>query len=50
MGGEVELMTSLTEFLKEEIDNKGMEFSPESVLAVLSDDDLAKSIRNRALA
>ena len=50
MGGEVEALMSMSEFLNEEIANRGLEFSPQSVLAVLSDDEAAKSIRNRALA
>ena len=47
-GGEVENLMSSIEFLNEELEKDGLDFNPENILAVLSDDEKYKSIRNRA--
>jgi len=50
MGREVEILNSFNEFLREEIDAKGYEFSPESVLEVLSDEEAYGRITSKARA
>ena len=42
MGGEVEFINSQIEFLKEEVESAGYEFTPEGVLAVLTNDEAYK--------
>lgn len=49
-GKEVEVLMSSVEFLNEELQSAGMEFTPENILSVLTDDEKYKSIRNRAVA
>lgn len=50
MGGEVEFLNSQIEFLKEEVESAGYEFTPEGVLAVLTNDEAYKRIRNKSVA
>lgn len=45
---EVEVLMSSIEFLNEELEKDGLDFNPENILAVLSDDEKYKSIRNRS--
>ena len=46
-GGTLEVGLSFTEFLKEEIDEKGLEFNKESVKEVLEDPEALQRIRNK---
>lgn len=48
-GGEVESVMSSIEFLNEELQKEGLDFTPENILTILQDDEKYKSIRNRAL-
>ena len=50
MGGEVEFLNSQIDFLKEEVESAGYEFTPDGVLAVLTDDEAYKRIRNKSVA
>jgi hypothetical protein len=50
MGREIEVINSQTEFLKEELEKSGLEFNPEDILTVLTDENKYKSIRNRSIA
>jgi hypothetical protein len=50
MGKEVEVINSFNQFLREEIEAKGYEFSPESVLEVLSDEEAYGRITSKARA
>ena len=50
MTGVLETGLSYTEFLKEEIESKGLEFNKESIREVLSDEESLSRIRNKALA
>jgi hypothetical protein len=47
-GAEVENLMSSIEFLNEELEKDGLDFNPENILTILSDDEKYKSIRNRA--
>jgi len=49
-GATLETGLSFTEFLKEEIDKKGLSFNQEGIRAVLEDEDALQSIRNRSAA
>ena len=49
-GGTLEVGLSFTEFLKEEIDEKGLEFNKESVKEVLEDPEALQRIRNKSAA
>lgn len=48
-GGLLETSMSYTEFLKEELEKRDLEFNPENIRTVLNDDEARGSIRNRAL-
>ena len=49
MTGALETALSYTEFLKEELQNKGLEFTDENIRKVLEDDESRNRIRNRSL-
>ena len=49
-GGTLEVGLSFTEFLKEEIDKKALEFNKESVKEVLEDPEALQRIRNKSAA
>ena len=50
INGEVDIVMSSAEFLNEELEKAGLDFEPEAILQILSDDEKYKSIRNRAVA
>ena len=47
--GALETATSLTEFIKDELDERGSEFNSENVRAILQDEDAFSSIKTKAL-
>ena len=49
MTGALETALSYTEFLKEELQNKGLDFTDENIRIVLEDDESRNRIRNRSL-
>ncbi len=49
MTGALETALSYTEFLKEELQNKGLDFTDENIRTVLEDDESRNRIRNRSL-
>ena len=49
MTGALETALSYTEFLKEELQKKGLEFTDENIRKVLEDDESRNRIRNRSL-
>ena len=49
MTGALETALSYTEFLKEELQNKGLDFTDENIRIVLEDDESRNTIRNRSL-
>ena len=48
-GGLLETSMSYTEFLKEELDKRNLEFNPKNIRTVLNDDQARSDIRNRSL-
>ena len=49
-GKEVEVLMSSIEFLNEELASASLDFTPENILSILSDDEKYRSIRNRAVS
>ena len=47
--GALETATSLTEFIKDELDERGSKFNSENVRAILQDEDAFSSIKTKAL-
>ena len=49
-GGALEATATLTELIQEELSDKQMDFNPENIRKILSDEEAFKKIRNKSLA